>query len=273
MTTPAPLTQAYWLLKNMNRAIREFEMIQPGERVAVALSGGKDSLSLLRLLDLNREMIVEQYDLIAIHINGDGTGPWAEVHPPLLEWLEKSGIPYRIQPFQLPSGEPLPLTCRRCTWNRRKALFEAAQAEGCRTIAFAHHADDLAQTTLLNLLYHGVTETMAPVREYFGGTMRVIRPLCYTAEKDLRRFARACKFPAPPPPCPRADTSRRQLVRELIQIAEKGAQDAKINLLRAGLKTTKREHSFPQVPTPEEANLYPPEWSTAPRNVKQKDGG
>lgn len=231
-------TQAYWLLKNLNRAVREFDMIHAGERVAVAVSGGKDSLSLLRLLDLRRATAAQPYDLIAIHVNGDGDGAWEAVHPPLLQWLEQSGIAYRIQPFALPEGEALPLSCRRCTWNRRRALFEAARAEGCRTIAFAHHADDLAQTTLLNLLYHGVTETMAPVREYFDGALRIVRPLCYIEEKDIRRFARACGFPAPPPPCPRANTSRRQLVRDLLQIAEKGAQDAKINLLRAGLKNT-----------------------------------
>jgi len=236
-----PNRQAFWLLKDVNRAVRDYSMIHSGDRVAVALSGGKDSFSLLRLLDLRRRTALEPYDLLAIHINADGRGSWKSVHPPLLAWLELSGIPFVIRPLILPSSEPLPLDCRRCTWNRRRALFEAARAEGCTTVAFGHHADDLAQTTLLNLLYHGVAETMAPARSYFDGALRVIRPLCYVAEKELRRFARANDFPAPPPPCPRANTSRRKFVADLIQTAEKGAQDAKINLLRAGLKNTQGE--------------------------------
>lgn len=243
MTTPD--RQAYWLLKDINRAIHEFDMIRDGERVAVALSGGKDSFSLLRLLDLRRQTSPERYELVAIHVNADGSGPWDAPHPPLVAWLEQAGFPYRIQVLVLPQDEPLPMDCRRCTWNRRRALFEAAQAEGCRTIAFGHHADDLTQTTLLNLLYHGVVETMAPTRSYFDGALRVIRPLCYVEEKDLRRFARASDFPSPPPPCPRAGTSRRKFVADLIRSAEGGAQDAKINLLRAGLKHTSGEAPLP----------------------------
>lgn len=258
--TTTPDRQAYWLLKDVNRAIREFDMIRGGERVAVALSGGKDSFSLLRLLDLRRKSVPEPFDLVAIHVNGDGRGVWDAPYPPLLEWLEQSGIPYRIQPLTLPDGEPLPMDCRRCTWNRRRALFEAAQAEGCRTIAFGHHADDLAQTTLLNLLYHGAVETMAPVRSYFDGALRVIRPLCYVDEKDLRRFARANDFPPPPPLCPRAGTSRRKFVADLIDAAQKGAKDAKINLLRAGLKNTCGELPSPGDDTP------------LPGQVQQNDG-
>ncbi len=237
--------QAFWLLKDVNRAIRDYAMIRAGERIAVAVSGGKDSLSLLRLLDLRRKTASEAYDLLAIHVNGDGTGPWSAVHPPLLDWLERSGIPFLVRPLALPEGEPLPLDCRRCTWNRRRILFEAARAEGCAAVAFGHHADDLAQTTLLNLLYHGVAETMAPARSYFDGALRLIRPLCYLAEKDLRRYARACAFPDPPPLCPRADVSRRKRVAELIRDAERYAKDARVNLLRAGLKYTS-----PALPTP-----------------------
>ena len=227
---------AYWLLKDVNRAIRDFSMIVDGDRVAVAVSGGKDSLSLLRLLDLRRRSVPERCELAAIHVVGDARGPEMPDHPPLREWLETSGIPYVIEPLLLPPGEALPLNCQRCTWNRRKLLFEVAQRLGCNVVAMGHHADDLAQTTLLNLLYHGKVETMAPRREYFDGALRLIRPLCYTSETALRRFARACDFPTPPPNCPRSDQSRRRLARDLLRQAERGCQDARTNLLRAGLK-------------------------------------
>ncbi len=231
-----PNKLAYWLLKDVNRAIRDFEMIAEGDRVAVAVSGGKDSLSLLRLLDLRRQTSPVKYNLAAIHVLGDARGPDTPRHPPLLDWLAACGFETKVAPLELPEGEPLPLGCQRCTWNRRKALFAAAQRLDCNVVAFGHHADDLAQTTLLNLLFHGKVETMAPRRDYFDGAIRLIRPLCYLAEADVRRFARACGFPPAPPDCPQSDHSQRQMARDLLRRAGQGCQDARINLLRAGLR-------------------------------------
>ena len=116
-------------------------------------------------------------------------------------------------------------------------LFENFKQMGCNVIAFGHHADDLAQTTLLNLLFGARVETMSPRRDYFDGELRLIRPLCYTREKAIRRFARANPdFPPPPPECPISDDTRRQRAEELIQQAEDWAKNARTNLLRAGLR-------------------------------------
>jgi tRNA 2-thiocytidine biosynthesis protein TtcA len=235
MLKSSPERLAYWLLKTINPAIREWNMIADGDRVAVAVSGGKDSLSLLRLLDLRRAAVPERYELAALHVPGDANGPAAAAHAPLLEWLAARGYETIIAPFNLTEGEALPIDCPRCTRLRRKALFEAAHSAGCRVVAFGHHADDLAQTTLLNLLYHGRAETMPPVRDYFDGAVRLIRPLCFTREKDIRRFARACDFPPPPPACPLGDRTRRQLARDLLAQAEEQARDAVKNLCKAGL--------------------------------------
>jgi tRNA 2-thiocytidine biosynthesis protein TtcA len=234
--TPDPKRLAYWLLKDINRAIHEYDMILEGDKVAVALSGGKDSFSLLRLLDMRRQSSAEKYELAAIHVIGDSRGPETPVHPALIDWLANSGYEYRVVPLLLPDGEALPLGCQRCTWNRRRTLFETAQAMGCNVVAFGHHADDLAQTTLLNLLYHGKVETMAPRRNYFDGAIRLVRPLTYLKESEIRRFARAMGFPAPPSDCPQSHYSRRKLARDLLAQAERGCQDVRINLLRAGLK-------------------------------------
>jgi tRNA 2-thiocytidine biosynthesis protein TtcA len=228
---------AYWLLKDLNKAIRDYQMIADGDRVAVAVSGGKDSLSLLRLLDVRRDSVPEGYTLVAIHVVGDANGPDLPRHEPLISWLDSSGYQYAVEPMHLPEGEALPMNCQRCTWNRRRTLFEVADRLKCNVVALGHHANDLAQTTLLNLLYHGRVETMSPASDYFEGRFRLVRPLCYLPEKNIRRFAEANNFPSPPPACPVGLDSRRQFVAELLKQAEAGCQDARVNLLRAGLKS------------------------------------
>ncbi len=229
---------AYWLLKDVNRAVNDFEMIGGGDRIAVAVSGGKDSLCLLRLLDWRRKSVPEDYELVAIHVSGDSRGPRISPHQPLLAWLEGNDYEYAVEPIYLPEGEQLPMDCHRCTWNRRRTIFEAAHRLDCNVVALGHHGDDLAETTLINLLYHGKVETMAPVADYFDGTFQLIRPMCYLAEKDIKRFAALGDFPAPTPTCPQHDQSKRALMAELLQKAIGNCQDARINLLRAGLRGT-----------------------------------
>ena len=232
-----PERLAYWLLKDINKAIRDFEMIQDGDRIGVAVSGGKDSLSLLRLLDWRRKSVPQKYELVALHIIGDARGSEFPSHPPLVAWLENSGFSFAIEPVIIPKNESLPMNCQRCTHNRRRTLFQVFQQLGCNVVAFGHHADDLAQTTLLNLLFGGRLETMTPRRDYFGGQLRLIRPLSYTREKDIRRFFRANPdFPSHPPECPLSDDTRRQRAEELIQQAEGWAKNTRTNLLRAGLR-------------------------------------
>ncbi len=211
-------------------------MIRPGDRVAVALSGGKDSLSLLRLLDWRRKHLQEDYELIAIHVQGDTRGPDTPAYPPLADWVNVNGYHYEILPPDLPAGEPLPLNCQRCSRNRRRVLFQAAERHGCNVVAYGHHADDLAQTTLLNLLFHGRVETMPPVRDYFDGRFRLIRPLYRVPEKELRRFARACGFPPPPQQCPRGQCSQRELARDLLRQVPGRFRNVRANLVRAGLQ-------------------------------------
>ena len=167
--TADPTRLAYWLFKDINKAIRDFEMIQDGDRIGVAVSGGKDSLSLLRLLDWRRKSVPEKYELVALHIIGDARGPECPTHPPLSEWLENSGYEFAVEPVIIPEDEHLPMNCQRCTRNRRRTLFQVFRQMGCNVIAFGHHADDLAQTTLLNLLFGARVETMSPRRDYFIG--------------------------------------------------------------------------------------------------------
>ena len=227
---------AYWLLKDVDKAINQYHMIEDGDKVAVAISGGKDSLTLLKLLDFRREYISQKYALDAVHVLGDSQGPTANVQPELRKYLETSGIDFHVEPLDLPAGEPLPMDCHRCTWNRRKTLFQVAHQRGCNKIAMGHHADDLAETTLLNLVFNGRVETMAPNASYFNGVFHLIRPLCFLYQKDIDRFSRACGFPNLPNECPQVENSRREKVSSLIKEVETWGKDFRVNLLRTGLK-------------------------------------
>jgi len=231
---------AFFILKNLGAAVREFAMIREGDRIAVAVSGGKDSLGLLRLLQAYRRSAGVRFELAAIHVLGDATGVTA-LHPPLGEWLTAQGLPCRVFLPDLAADDEPPLNCQRCTWLRRKAIFQAADALGCNVVAFAHHADDAAQTTLLNLLYGGDVRTLAPCADYFEGRFRLIRPLIYVPETDLTRFARASGFPPPPPASPRSDNSRRRRVAAMLKLLGRDyLTQARPNLIRAGLRKDPR---------------------------------
>ena len=233
---PEATRLAYFILKKVRQALREFDMIRDGDRIAVAVSGGKDSLPLLHLLRLHQRSSPLRYRLAAVHVLGDTQGV-TPLHQPLADWLALQGIDYRIVTPEICPEDPLPIGCQRCTWLRRKAIFFAAAELGCNVVAYAHHADDAAQTTLLNLLYTGSVRTLAPRADYFDGRFQLIRPLFYVPESELARFARVADLPPAPPACSRAkDSSRHRVAEMLRQLGRDYLTQARPNLIRAGLR-------------------------------------
>ncbi len=222
---------AFYLLKEVTRAVGEFGLIAEGDRVAVAVSGGKDSRALLELLVRHRCKVPYQYELSALHVSGTAAG-FPDLRPDLEPRFKELGIAYRFVPLDLPPDEPLPLDCFRCSWNRRKALFTAAAELGCNKLALGHQADDAAATTLLNLMFSGRLETMAPRVEFFDGVVTVIRPLIYVSEKELSRYGRALGF-ADPSPCPQGLVSKRTQVKTLLRQFGSDQEQIRANLWRA----------------------------------------
>lgn len=231
---------AFFVLKKVRKALRDFRMIQPNDRIAVAVSGGKDSLALLRLLQIHRRASPVPYELAALHVCGDSDGV-TPPHPALENWLSAGDVSYRFVTPEIGENEALPMNCQRCTWLRRKALFLAAEMLDYNVVAFAHHADDVAQTTLMNLLYGGTVRTLAPCADYFGGRFRVIRPLVYVPEDELIRLARAVGFPPPPPTCSRSEHTSRRCIAEMLQLLGRDyPMQARPNLVRVGLAPHKK---------------------------------
>jgi len=203
----------FYLLKNVNKAIREFDLIADGDRIAVAVSGGKDSRSLLHLLSARQRTVPEKYQLTALHVEAETAG-YPSLRPFLEPWFRELRVDYAFVPLDLRSDEAKPLDCFRCSWNRRKALFLKAHALGCNKLAMGHHADDALHTALLNLFYSGRLETMAPRIEFFDGKIVLIRPLIYTEERQLERLDRVLNLPPLTEDCPLKNTSRRAWIKE-----------------------------------------------------------
>ena len=231
----APDRLAYYLLKSTNKAIRDYEMIADGDRIAVAVSGGKDSLALLHLLQLRQPSAAERYEIVAVHVvlgQADKSScTQTDGRNALVTYLRSTGQEHVIELVEV-AGQP---DCFRCSHLRRRALFQAARRLGCNKLALGHHADDAAETTLLNLIFHGRVETLSPTRSFFNGQFTLIRPLIYVPERRLARLAQACAFPVMAASCPHHLTSRRQWVKDLIRTLEQEYPKVKINLFRAGL--------------------------------------
>ena len=239
------MTKAQWLLKSVNRAVREFGLIEDGDRIAVGVSGGKDSRTLLELL-IHGVDIPGTYEVVAVHIDGAAVGLPALVAT-LEPWFRELGVEYEIAPLDVPENEPLPMDCFRCSWNRRKALFFAADRMGCNKVAFGHHADDAAVTTLMSLMYKGKLETMEPSLDFFGGRFTVIRPLIYLPESDIVRYVKTREWTfASEQTCPRGDDARRvHFERFLATFSDKEREQFRANLwrlTREHLPEHNREH-------------------------------
>lgn len=222
---------AYFLLREVTRAIGEFTLIEDGDRVAVAVSGGKDSRAMLDLLLRHRRKARYEYDLLALHADGTRAG-LPDLRPDLEPWFRHLGVDYHFVPLDFSPDEPLPLDCFRCSWIRRKTLFAASVERNCHKVAFGHHADDAAVTTLMNLMFNGRLETIEPRVVFFDGAVSVIRPLITLPEKELVRYARAAGYPDRPP-CPQGIHSKRAEIEAFLRQLGPQQEQVRTNLWRA----------------------------------------
>jgi len=228
----------FFLLKSVNKAIRIYDLIADGDRIALALSGGKDSRCLAHLLRRRQEFARERYTLSAIHVLPSSDAPCngAVDAEGLHDWAQDLGIDLSQVAMEAATGSPArkgQSPCFYCSWRRRKALFAKAQELGCNKLAFGHHADDVAATTLLNLFYQGRVETMEPKVSLFGGVLTVIRPLYLVPEKDIVPLARALGFASAEHPCTVRDTSKRRTMERIIRMVEQDYRGVKMTMLRA----------------------------------------
>ncbi len=215
--------EANKLAKRLRRltgeAIRDYAMIEDGDRVMVCLSGGKDSYGLLDILLYLKKHAPIDFDLVAVNLDQKQPGFPADVLP---GYLSAIGVPYRIVEQDtysvvkrvIPEGRT---TCSLCSRLRRGALYRVAGELGATRIALGHHREDMLETLFLNMFYGSKIKAMAPKLVSDNGRHIVIRPLAYCKESDLEAYARLRQFPIIPCDlCGSQPNLQRQVVKEML---------------------------------------------------------
>jgi len=193
--------------------IKKFQLIENGDSVLAAVSGGKDSLSMLHFLDYMQKNKVIDFKLLACNVDLGFTCANREA---LKEHFDAFGIDSCFTKNDIVKGKSRKdIGCFWCSWNRRKALFKAAREHKCNKVSLGHHIDDVIQTAMLNILYHGEVSTAPPKLEFFDGLFTLIRPLSFIKEEETEGLAKALGLPVPCCNCPQKPGSKRTLMKEL----------------------------------------------------------
>lgn len=217
------------LLSKMRQAINDFDMIQDGDKIALGLSGGKDSLTLLHLLNTYKNFSPQKFDLIAITLN-----PGDVDNSPLHTLCKDLNLPfYEIQTdikkivFDL-RKEKNP--CSLCANLRRGALHDTAEKLGCNKVALGHHKDDALETLMLSMCYEGRINCFSPKTIMHKNTITLIRPMIYIEEQSIKSIVKKYTFPVIKNPCPADGKTKRQDMKELINDLNNKIPNFKKNL-------------------------------------------
>jgi tRNA 2-thiocytidine biosynthesis protein TtcA len=208
-------------------------MIRPGDRVAVALSGGKDSATMLEALLLLQRRAPIEFSVTAFTVE---QGKFLSPIAPIGEYLKARGIPWTYfqdnPSLQLLKDQP-GHGCDLCSRYRRRAVYEIAATLGCNVIAFGHTADDFCESLLRNTMFTGKLSALPPVTHSRNGDYRLIRPLCFVTEDITTAYAAACGVPVVPCGCSQRTGTVRRALRDIFAELEREHPHLKETMLSA----------------------------------------
>ena len=206
------------ILSFTRRAIDDYSMIEAGDRIAVGVSAGKDSLTLLCAMAQLRRFYPVPFELIAVTIDMGFEGA---DFTPIAKLCQELDVPYYVIPTEISHiifdvrQEKNP--CSLCAKMRRGALHNAAKDLGCNVVALGHHFDDAVETFMLNLFFEGRIGCFSPVTYLSRVGLKMIRPMLYMPEKDVRYFASKVSLPVIKSPCPADGNTQREEMKQLLR--------------------------------------------------------
>ena len=222
------------ILSSMRKAIEDYNMIEENDKIAIAVSGGKDSMTLLYALKALQRFYPKHFDLIAVSVN------------PGFEFFNTSFIKEICQNIDIPFIEEMShikeivfdirkekSPCSLCANLRRGILNSIAIRENCNKIALGHNEDDVLETFLMNLFYTGSISTFSPKSFMDRSQITLIRPLIYTSEKDIKRFIKRNNIQIMPKSCPMDGVSKREDMKNLIKSLQLDIPHVRANLYGA----------------------------------------
>lgn len=217
------------LLSKSRQAIKDFDLIQDGDKIAVGLSGGKDSLTLLHILKNYQRFSPEKFELIAITLNPGGVD-----NTPLHKLCKEIDVEFHEVQTNIKEivfdirQEKNP--CSLCANLRRGALNDTAKKLGCNKVALGHHKDDAIETFMLSVSYEGRINCFSPKSYMDKNGISLIRPMVYIEESMIKQAARLYNYPIIKNPCPADGHTKRQDIKDLIKKLDKDMPGFKKNL-------------------------------------------
>lgn len=199
------------------KAIDDYEMINEGDKIAIGISGGKDSLTLLYALSGMRRFYPKKYELAAISVD---LGLGIQNMDKIKELCDSLEVPFYIEKTEIGNivfdvrKEKNP--CSLCAKMRKGALNNKALELGCNKIAYAHHKDDIIETMMMSLIYEGRINSFAPVTHLEKTGLYVIRPMMYVSEAEVIGFKNKYQLPVAKNPCPVDGHTKREYIKKLI---------------------------------------------------------
>ena len=224
------------LMSHIRAAAQRYNMIEAGDKIAVGVSGGKDSLALLYALSEMRRFYPKPYSIVAITLDmqfGGKPADWSKIQA----LCDQLGVEYIVRPTQLAKvifedrKEKNP--CSLCARMRRGALHTHAKELGCNKIALGHHFDDAVETFMMNLFNEGRIGCFSPVTYLDRMDITVLRPLVYVPEKDIRYFINHSDLPILKSPCPADKSTDREEIKQLLCKLDKENKGIKYRIFGA----------------------------------------